>query len=109
MFFVLVGMTPCFNLHVLLEKRVVSRLNAQTVFLSSGSPVDICSLLSAKLQLEYDEDDNVFTSRDEAIHLMQYNKSVSTLFGDFIQEDKKGEGVLYGLIECCVNWGYTAE
>lgn len=108
MFFVLVGMTPCFHLHMLLERRVVSRLNAQTVFLNAGSPVDICSLLSVRLQLEYDED-SIFSTQEEVVQLLNYNKSVSTLFGDFIQEDKKGVGILYGLIECYVNWGYTAE
>lgn len=85
---------------------MLSRLNAQTVFLDSGSPVDICSLLSSKLH--YD-DDALEVSTDEFKHISSYNESVEKLFGDFRKEQSKGDGELYGLVECCANWGYTAE
>ena len=100
MFFILVAMTPCYHLDSLLEKRVISRLNAQKIFLENNDTNEVCELLSSMLLLSDTIPDLAY------ITVLQYNKSVNSLFGD---QNRRQEGLLYGLIECCINWGYTIE
>jgi hypothetical protein len=52
--FVVIGLTPCAHLNSLLEKRVLSRLNAQFVYVPPVSGSDVLAELSRRLTLPAD-------------------------------------------------------
>lgn len=151
LFFILIGLSPCFHLVSFLEKRVVSRLNAQCVYLRTAQPKDICQLLSAQLQINIDSSSSHHAyssslqlsslSDSQIAAIEDYNRNIVELFGsayDIVQSTKahsgdddegtdaftltftgnnqelpagsvRAQGELFGLIECCLNWGRSAE
>jgi hypothetical protein len=113
MYLIVIGSTHCFHLHTLLEKRILSRLNSQFLYIMPNSSLSICRLLAIQLQVRGNDEEQaseqtrsgeqLISSRTE--HLKQFNAAVKQLFGTFgIGEDHQ-VGLLYGLISCCVNWG----
>ena len=85
MFFILIVMSPCYNLHTTMEKRVISRLNSTNIYLNSPNAIDICKMLSIRLTIgqNYDPDDKIVSS----IYKEEYNKSVYNLFGSYTTTD----------------------
>ena len=78
-------MSPCYNLHTTMEKRVISRLNSSNIYLNSPNAIDICKMLSIRLTIgqNYDPDDKIVSS----IYKEEYNKSVYNLFGSYTTTD----------------------
>lgn len=70
MFFVIIGLTDRFNMHTLLEKRVISRLNSQFVYVSPVSPDEVCHYLSTSLSI--DATDPSFTAHLAANTMVEY-------------------------------------
>ena len=55
MFIVLIGLSHSFHLHTLLEKRVMSRLNAQFVYITPAGTIDVCRHMAKLLQVDVEE------------------------------------------------------
>ena len=74
-------MSPCYNLHTTMEKRVISRLNSNNIYLNSPTSIDICKMLSIRLTIgqNYDPDDKIVSS----VYKEEYNQSVYNLFGSY--------------------------
>ena len=120
MYLIVIGSTHCFHLHTLLEKRILSRLNSQFLYIWPTSSRSICRLLSTQLQVRGNDEEQasegsssgctqtrsgeqLISSHNE--HLKQFNAAVQQLFGTFEIGEKHRVGLLYGLISCSVNWG----
>lgn len=88
MFFVLIGVTHCFHMHTMLEKRVLSRLNSQFVYIWPATADDICQCLSTCLTIASPVHNGTFFETSDAISNMYincFNDSVRELFGFFDQ------------------------
>jgi len=64
--FVVIGLTPCAHLNSLLEKRVLSRLNAQFVYVPPVSGSDVLDELSRRLMLAADAEADVDADGSDA-------------------------------------------
>ncbi len=77
MLFVVIGYTPCAHLQTMLEKRILSRLNAQFVYVAPATGPEVCESLSQKLTLSMNK-----THDDAEIDFRQrFNAEVVALFG----------------------------
>jgi hypothetical protein len=75
MLFVVLGCTPCAHIQYMLEKRVLSRLNAQFVYVSPVSGRNVCDVLATRLQLPITGDDT------EQEYRKCFNARVMEMFG----------------------------
>jgi Cdc6-like AAA superfamily ATPase len=75
MLFVVLGCTPCAHLQYMLEKRVLSRLNAQFVYVPPATGQNVCDVLSNCLQLKFVSDDK------EQAYRVAFNNKILELFG----------------------------
>lgn len=55
MFITLVCTSHCFNLHMMLEKRVMSRLNAQFVFITPATAAELCHFMGSAMTVTQEE------------------------------------------------------
>ncbi len=89
MLFVFLGCTPCAHLQNMLEKRVLSRLNAQFVYLSPASGEDICRTLAERLTLQINvgtasqgsDISQIDVNQDEISYRLAFNERVGMLMG----------------------------
>ncbi len=75
MLFVVIGCTPCAHLQYMLEKRVLSRLNAQFVYVPPATGEDVCDVLARRLRLDMTGDST------EQAYRKQFNAKICVLFG----------------------------
>ena len=75
MLFVVIGCTPCAHLQYMLEKRVLSRLNAQFVYVPPATGEDVCDVLARRLTL------NLIGGSTEQAYRKQFNAKIRALFG----------------------------
>jgi Cdc6-like AAA superfamily ATPase len=98
MFITLICTSHCFNLGSMLEKRIMSRLNAQFLYVSPASAEDVCKYLGDVLTVSYEEAvqsyygstdmvDEMADGNNDDLLLMgktfidRYNTSIGELFG----------------------------
>ncbi len=98
MFIILVAVSRCCHLSTMFEKRVLSRLNPQTVYIKEPSSRDLCLLLSESLRLPED-----LAAEGDRRQLEAFNRSVEAAFGDATRE-----GALFGLVDCLLGWGRSS-
>jgi len=95
--FVVIGISSCGALHTILEKRILSRLNAQYVHIKPLTDSDICKTLSKRLTRPFidsisnnkkrrikapindngDDDDDADESKDDKTHTYSDNKATA--------------------------------
>jgi Cdc6-like AAA superfamily ATPase len=98
MFITLICTSHCFNLGSMLEKRIMSRLNAQFLYVSPANAEDVCKYLGDVLTVSYEEAvqsyygstdmvDEMADGNNDDLLLMgktfidRYNTSIGELFG----------------------------
>jgi hypothetical protein len=108
MLFVVLGCTPCAHLQYLLEKRVLSRLNAQFVYVPPASGQNVCDVLARRLMLDITGNDT------EQNYRKQFNKRVVELFGKVDEgtckkkirgSTQKSDPELLHMIKTYTDWG----
>eukprot|EP01038_Epipyxis_sp_PR26KG_P009933 gene9933-13362_t len=79
--FVMIGLTGNADIHTMLEKRVVSRLNAQYLYLSTPNADEICNYLANHFIV------TIPTQPD--MNLTAINESIRQLFGEYRYSDSR--------------------
>jgi len=135
--FVVIGISSCGALHLILEKRILSRLNAQYVHIPPLKDSDICKTLSKRLTIPFidiknikkrktpiNDDDN--TNKDDKVYNISNDKCVYStteyhqifinkiyeLFGEWDNNETncdRKKGTLEEIISIYVNWGKSLD
>lgn len=109
--FVVIGLTPCAHLNHMLEKRVLSRLNAQFIYIPPASGFDVVAELRRRLLLPKNDDrksefSHILENRSDTTvepagfdkYREQFNGIIETIFP--VQEADKDAGKVNNTKDC---------